>query len=167
MGTKPRKLLVLWHRWFGVLAGLWIIALAATGSVIVFYDELDRWLNPDLHKVSPEQSHRDVQDWIAAANNARPDGFVRLVIMPSHPDGSARLQLAARPGTDGDADGLSLYINPYTAEVIGERRAEVIRLDRRHIMNVIYELHIDFLLGQYMFWFFGLVGFLWLLDHVV
>ncbi|HEY7885893.1 MAG TPA: PepSY-associated TM helix domain-containing protein [Cellvibrionaceae bacterium] len=168
MKIKTRPLLVLWHRWFGLLAGLWIVALAATGSAIVFYDELDRALNPDLHKVKAGAEPLPIKTLISAATTYKPDAFVRFINMPNDPGSSIRLSLGARPdASHSDADGLSLYLDPYTANIIGERRAGELRLDRRHVMNVIYELHIDFLLGQTVFWLLGLVAFLWLIDHFI
>ena len=50
--ARVRQALLLWHRWFGLGAALWLLLLAITGSAITFYDELDTWLNPDL-RVAP------------------------------------------------------------------------------------------------------------------
>ena len=43
-----RRALRMWHRWFGLAAGLWLLLLAITGSAITYYEELDHALNGDL-----------------------------------------------------------------------------------------------------------------------
>ena len=50
--VKLRPILVVWHRWFGLLAGLWLFALGLTGSILVFHDEIDQALNHDLLRVA-------------------------------------------------------------------------------------------------------------------
>ena len=48
---RPRHALKLWHRWFGLIAGLWLALLAVTGIAVTFYDELDSTLNADWRTV--------------------------------------------------------------------------------------------------------------------
>ena len=47
-----RKPLVLLHRYAGLAMTFFLIVVAVTGSVLAFYHELDRWLNPELLTVS-------------------------------------------------------------------------------------------------------------------
>ncbi|MDZ4321128.1 MAG: PepSY-associated TM helix domain-containing protein, partial [Phenylobacterium sp.] len=47
-----RRALRLWHRWFGLAAGVWLLLLALTGSAITYYEELDHALNGDLRQVA-------------------------------------------------------------------------------------------------------------------
>jgi uncharacterized iron-regulated membrane protein len=168
MKIKTRALLLLWHRWFGIVAAVWLLAMAVTGAVLVFYDELDQMLNPDLHLTQSRGPVLPVARWVDAAAAYQPQGFVRTLHLPATPQAAVFVELGARPhATDPDVDGLTLYLDPYTAEILGERQHGVLRLDRRHIMNVIYELHLDLLLGPPMLWFLGLVSLLWIIDHVI
>ncbi|MGQ0591137.1 MAG: PepSY domain-containing protein [Gammaproteobacteria bacterium] len=43
-----RKLFVLIHRYAGLVMTVFLILVGVTGSVLAFYQELDRWLNPEL-----------------------------------------------------------------------------------------------------------------------
>jgi len=65
MANLPRwrPALRAWHRWFGLGAALWLLLLALTGSVIAFYDELDRALNPDWRgvAVASPTAHREAE----------------------------------------------------------------------------------------------------------
>lgn len=168
MKLKTRTLLLLCHRWFGIVAAVWLLAMAVTGAVLVFYDELDQLLNPDLHTTQSRGIALPVARWVEAVTAYQPEGFVRAFHLPDTPQATVFVELGARPhATNPEVEGLTLYLDPYTAEIVGERQHDVLRLDRRHIMNVIYELHLDLLLGPPMLWFLGLVSLLWILDHLI
>lgn len=168
MRQQVRKVLRLWHRWFGLLASVWLLLLALTGSILVFYDEIDTALNADLHTVSAKGTQLPASEWIQAAVNSQPGTYAGFAILPTEPNESAMVSLGALPeGGNPAADGLNVYVDPYSGNILGSRRDGVISLDRRHIMAVIYELHLDLLLGEKMVWFLGLVSLLWLIDHVV
>ncbi|WP_273240803.1 PepSY-associated TM helix domain-containing protein [Hyphomonas atlantica corrig.] len=163
-GLRVRPLLVFWHRWFGLFAALWLALMGITGSAIVYYDELDTWMNPDLQRVERGNAFAPVSEWEATANAAFPDQFVRFVDFPESETRSARLSMSPRPGTT--ATDLEAYIDPYTAELLGTRAHDVVSLSPRYLMNFLYELHLDLHLGPMMVWFLGLVALLWILDHV-
>ncbi|MFT4090939.1 MAG: PepSY-associated TM helix domain-containing protein [Asticcacaulis sp.] len=164
--VRLRPWLVLWHRWFGILGAVWLILLGLTGSAIVYYDELDAWLNADLRRVEAGQIVLPVQTLVEAAQSAYPDRFVRFVDMPSQPQSSVLVSMPLRPDAPAGVEEVDVFVNPYTAEVLGERTHED-GLGRRHIMNFLYGLHMDLHLGPYMVWFLGLVSLLWVIDHLI
>ncbi|MGQ0591136.1 MAG: PepSY domain-containing protein, partial [Gammaproteobacteria bacterium] len=43
-----RHVWVLLHRYAGLAMTVFLILVGVTGSVLAFYHELDRWLNPEL-----------------------------------------------------------------------------------------------------------------------
>ena len=157
-----RAILVLWHRWFGLFAALWLALMGLTGSAIVFYDELDTWLNQDLRSTHNSGRQTPVDSWIAAAEAHRPGGKAYFADLPNEAGETAYVTLAFPEGEHGP---LNVYIDPHSGAVLGERELGVVRFDRRHVMNLLYDLHLDLLLGDTMYWFLGLVAFLWLLDH--
>jgi uncharacterized iron-regulated membrane protein len=166
--VKIRPLLVLWHRWFGLFGAIWLLAMAVTGVILVFYSELDQALNADLYFVEPQGARLPVSTWIESAESARPNSYVKILHLPDGTDSAAVLQLSPQPGSMLDHGHPSqLFVDPYTAIVLGERELGELSLDRRNIMNVFYGLHMDLLLGETMFLFLGLIAFLWIIDHVV
>lgn len=168
MKIKARPLLVLCHRWFGLFAAVWLLAMAITGSILVFYSELDEALNADLYFVKPQSESLPVSAWLASVEAAKPNSFVRILNFPTAPGTTAVLQLSDLPEAEAASPHpLILYVNPYTAEIVGERELGVPSLGRRHIMNVLYGLHLDLLLGEPMLIFLGLVALLWVIDHIV
>ncbi len=167
MTLKLRPTLVLWHRWFGLFAALWLILMAVTGSIIVFYNEADTALNPHLRRVTPKGEMVSASRIVKAAEAYAPGTFVTLINMPEEADRSAWVFIKARKGSGAQvAGGTYLLIDPYSAEVLGKRVFGASRLDRQHLMDMIYQLHVDLLLGEWMVIFLGVVAFLWFLDHV-
>lgn len=168
MNIKFRPLLVVWHRWFGLFSAVWLVAMAATGSILVFYSELDQALNADLYFVTPQEKPLPVKDWVETIESSRPSSFVSTLHLPDRPDMAAQLYISPRPEMTGSvAHPIQIFVDPYTATVIGERELGVLSFNRRHIMNIFYELHMDLLLGETMFFFLSFVALLWLIDHIV
>ena len=167
MNIRWRKGLVVWHRWFGLFAALWLTLMGITGSIIVFYDELDVALNPASRKVTPGSGPLPVSEVVQAAEAHRPGSYAGLVDLPRTDDEPMRVFLRSQKGSGAEiAPGTYLLMDPYRATVLSERAFGAFRLDREHLMDFIYELHIDLMLGPWMVWFLGLVAFLWIIDHI-
>jgi uncharacterized iron-regulated membrane protein len=169
VSAKLRTALVVVHRWFGVVGGLWLLALALTGSILVFYEEIDGALNPDLAPL-PTLGPGATFDAIAAAAVERhPGSYASFVHLPHHAGEPMAVYLAPRAGVDPESvpAGLHVFVDPATGGARGERVWGAPRLDRRHFAPFLYKLHMDLHLGAPMAWFLGLLGLAWALDHVV
>ena len=161
--VRWRTGLLFLHRWFGLLAAVWLLLLAFTGSAITFYDELDTWLNPELRSVpgytlQPATS-MPVESAIRQAQRAHPGFEPRHIDLPDA-DGESI-------GMIGQAEGatMEVFADPRDGGVLGARRNGEIAFERRQVMDLLYGLHIDLLLGPEMTAFLGFVALLWLLDH--
>ena len=162
---RPRHALKLWHRWFGLVAGLWLALLAATGIAVTFYDELDRALNADWRTVPASARVAPVGDAIAAAERALPGFAPTMIEVPG--DRSDSLWMMGRAPVDGSPRPIQIFADPRDGSILGWRESGAIKFDRRHAMDIVYGLHIDLLAGPWMTWFFGLVSLLWVIDHGV
>lgn len=160
---RPRHALKLWHRWFGLVAGLWLALLAATGIAVTFYDELDSALNADWRAVPVSETAAPIGDAIAAAQRTLPGFAPNMIELPGHPGDS--LWMMGRAPIGGSPRQVQLFADPRDGSVLGWREVGAIVFDRRHAMDLIYGLHIDLLAGPWMTWFFGLVSLLWVIDH--
>ncbi|EKU74045.1 Uncharacterized iron-regulated membrane protein [Sphingobium sp. YR657] len=161
-----RRVLRLWHRCFGIGAGLWLLLLAVTGCAITFYDELDRWLNPDWRHIAQPWTDAPQLD-AALANAARrlPAFTPRLIDLPDAPSHSILIVGSlARPG-EGPRPA-QLFADPRNGHVLGWREGGRLAFDRHHVMDTLYALHMDLMLGETMAWFLGLVALAWVLDHL-
>lgn len=164
---KRRRFARAWHRWFGILGGLWLLLLALTGSAIAFYSELDSWLNPDLRTVAHAVDRpAAVDEALARAGVALPGFAASNILLPAHPHGT--IWMVGRAPLGGERpQPVHLFADPRDGRVLGWREPGRIALGRRHLMDVVYGLHIDLLAGQWVTWFFGFVSLTWLVDHVI
>lgn len=140
-----RTVLLVAHRWFGLLAAVWLLLLAATGCAITFYDELDTWLNPELRRV-PEYTLQPatavpVERAIGRARLTYPGFEARHIDLPDA-DGESI-------GMLGHVDGVAMeaFADPRDGRVLGARLNGQVAFDRRQVMDLLYGLHMDLLLG--------------------
>lgn len=165
-----RRLLQVWHRWFGILGAVWILALSATGAVIVFYSELEGLLNPHLYYTELSGEPLTPGQILDAAERQIPGAYLRYMNLPDAPDSGQTVAAFMAPrinAPEPPPGGLQVFIDPFSGEVLGQRVFGAAGLDRLHLMPFIYQLHIDLLAGGAMVWFLGLVTFLWLIDQVL
>ncbi len=162
-----RSALLLWHRWFGLIAAAWLFIFGLTGAVIVFYQEIDQGLNPEWRAPMPEGARPRVDGLIEAAQATRPGAHVFFIDLPDGKAEPARITFNARDdAAEPLPSGLQVFGNPYTGEILGERRFGALKLDRPHIATVIYQLHVNLMLGPVFTWLAALVAFLWIFDHI-
>ncbi len=152
------------HRWFGLLAALWLLLLSLTGSAIVFYDELDRWLNPGLRLVPAGAAMAPVEVVAGNAAGALPGFRPRFVDLPNRA-GDTVMLLGSAPLPGGGEGAVQLFADPRDGAVLGWRLVEPLSLAPRDLMNGLYALHMDLMLGPAVAWFLGLVALGWVLDH--
>lgn len=154
------------HRWFGLLAVLWLLPLALTGSAITFYDELDRWLNPDWRTVSFHDSPSALDQALVAASQYLPGFTARFLDIPNRA-GDAIAMIGTAEIGGGEAVSVQLFADPRDGSVLGWRQTEVLSFDRRHLMDTLYALHMDLMLGPVVAWVLGLMALFWIIDHVI
>lgn len=163
-GRRWRSLLRAGHRWFGLAGALWLILMSLTGSAIVFYGELDRWLNPDLWTVPASEVAAPLDRAVERAGEALPGFAPRFIDLPDAPDDA--VMMTGTVAQDGAAArSVQVFTDPRDGTVLGWRFFETVAFDRRHLMTMLYDLHLDLMLGPAMTWFLGLVALLWIADH--
>ncbi len=132
------------HLYLGLALGL-IIALAGlTGSLLVFYIDLDEWLNPQLiiaQTSTPRQSYENVFQALRQAEPNRLNAW-RLEI-PDQPQRAitARYYKPQETAEHGFAP-LMLSVDPYSGRVIDNR------FWGDFVMTWLYDLHYTLLLGD-------------------
>lgn len=162
---RLRRGLRLWHRAFGLGAGLWLVLLALTGSAIAFHDELDGWLNVDLRRVPTGSVARpDVAAALRAAANALPGFSARYIDLPNV-DGESLSMLGSAPLGRGEDSTVQVFVDPRNAQLLGWRDLEHLSLHPHHLVNTLYVVHTELLLHETGVWLIGLLALLWTLDH--
>ena len=163
--TAARRLWLQLHTYLGLSIGVLWVLLGLTGSILVFYLQLDLWINPEIAVTSsqPVASQQAVFDVL---DEAYPDRHASWRIeQPLHPGWpimaryytpveKAHLQFAP----------LMVTVDPATLTVSSER------FWGEFLMTWIYNLHYNLLLdkiGKTLIGIFGLVSLISLLSGII
>lgn len=154
-----RKLWLKTHRVLGLTVGLLFVLLGLTGSLLVFDHAIDEWLNPEVLLTQGEGEQQPVEAIIAAAETAFPGNT------PAHSATTPRIENGVwtvwfPSGTRENRTFTSVHVDPYTAEVTGQR------VWGQHLMTWIYRLHFRLLGGETGGIIVGLSGILILISLI-
>lgn len=150
---KFRKLCLAFHRYLALFFGVIFVLLGTTGSLLVFYVEIDQWLNPQLavsHHNMPRQSKEAV---FGALQSAHPllNGPWRLE-MPLT-EGRPLMARYYPPGERHHTTApLMISVNPHNLEISSTR------VWGDFAMTWIYDLHFNLLLNEFGIMLIGILG---------
>ncbi|MEY4767614.1 MAG: hypothetical protein RL637_253 [Pseudomonadota bacterium] len=127
------------HLYLGLSAGIIFVIAGLTGSLLVFYIEIDEWLNPALHleKSITFESKISYEAILTSLHQAHPQrtGAWRMEL----PRDSQSMMMARyyKPEETHHLHfaPLIVWINPYTAKVISSR------FWGQYLMTWLYDLH--------------------------
>ena len=137
----------IWHYSRGFV-GMSIAALlfmaGLTGAILAFYNDVDKVLNPIFYHVKPSGKLLAPPVLIAKLEQARPEILVWYQQYPKIPGETAMMSAQARPNAQGTYPAIQsdiFYVNPYTAEIVGEKYWGKCCLEPENLLNFLYELH--------------------------
>jgi uncharacterized iron-regulated membrane protein len=111
------------HLWTGLLAGLLIALLGLSGSALVFRADIERWQVSDWLTVPPQGERHSLDEAVARALREYPERELSKVLVPEAAHESIEVVLQLRnPPTLKAADLISVYVDPYRLQILGERR---------------------------------------------
>ena len=162
-----RKLWLEIHLWLGLIAGAVLLIVGLTGSILVFWQEIDTALNPALHQVQapPEgrPAYRPLSEIVSTADAVMPLGAKRsTVYYPRDKDLAFWFFYEVPSAVPEQPDSLNVFVNPYTGQITGTRIWQSADSVFKHcFMAFIFELHDDLLLGwDRGSWIVGVIGIL-------
>lgn len=132
------------HRWFGLLAGLLLVVIGISGSLLIFSQELDQTLYPQLLQVQPQAEMRSHQSLVEIAKTAQPNLKLHRITVPRSPEATYTVMMV-----DANGDYTDIYLNPYTGTVLGSRPW------KQTLAGFLVELHVHLFAGD---WGMQLVG---------
>lgn len=132
-----RGVLLVLHRGLGIFLGLYFVLMGLTGSLLMFATEIDTRFNPQLLTVTPQKQQLPLSRIVAAVRREHPDAALRSVRVPRKADGVYEFRLGHSP-----LELKQVFVNPYTAHVLGERRRA------GTLLGFTYYLHSTLMLGQ-------------------
>lgn len=157
---KNRQRWLSLHLYLGLIFAVFLATASITGSLLVFYIELDELNNPELlvkDSTSPRQSYQKIFDAIKDSEPSR-TGAWRLEI-PEQNDRmiSARFYKPAETHDHGFAP-MMIHVDPYSAKVVSKR------FWGQYLMTWIYDLHYTLLLETTGKWTMAVIGLILLIS---
>jgi len=119
------------HLYGALIAGLFLIVLGVTGSILAFQEELDHLLNPSLFKIAPQEQTLPLSAIQDSLHKTYPDKTFWRYWLP---------QAADKPYV-AQFRGTQFFINSHTGEIIGSRQTPT-------ILDNIRALHTSLWLGK-------------------
>ncbi|WP_447980420.1 PepSY-associated TM helix domain-containing protein [Candidatus Nitrospira bockiana] len=129
----PRKLLLVLHRWLGLLVSAVVIVIGLTGAALVFETEIDEALHPELWRVVPGGVPLSLDALLDAVHAAYPSERLEWIELHAAPDHSVILHTVG---------GRQIFVDPYSAAVLGERKYE------NTFFGTMFSLHRTLLAGE-------------------
>jgi len=140
-----RRVLAWLHRWVSLSAGLLLVVLGLSGSLLVWQSEIDATLNPGWFQPLPacaapaadDAAQPPVARVLAVLQQHAPGRQAAIVVAPHQP--GAAYQVWERR----DADGLRRehFIDAACGRYLGMRDRGRVIWDARHLVPTVYELH--------------------------
>ncbi|GIL38241.1 PepSY-associated TM helix domain-containing protein [Roseiterribacter gracilis] len=158
LSPRTRRFLVKFHRWTGLLIGLWIVMQSLTGLAIVWREDLDRLLMPSLLRGSGGPVVIDVQTALDAVRAVAPDTRVSRIELPAYKDGVYRAWLGS---SGGSLNARIATVDPSNGNVLGVLPLAAIPGE------LLFRLHYALLAGDDGRFVVGLLGTTYLLFLLI
>lgn len=130
-----RRLLFLVHLYAGLGVGLVLAVAGLSGSVLVFGDELDRTLHPELRRVVPTGERVPVSQVLAAVVESQGGRMPRHLRFLEREDAPVEAWMDSHGGP-------RVYVDPYSGAVLGVRAAE------QGLVGKLRSLHVSLFAGK-------------------
>lgn len=165
---KIRPFWVLAHRYVGLAMTVFLIIVGLTGSLLAFYAELDRAVNPSFYVDADGRRPLDFDVLIEKAEGYAPQAQIRSLWFTPN---AANLSVAPRAdpstGQPYALDYDQLILDPYTGAELGRRTWGAISEGTINLMPFLYKLHYDLALDDAGMWILGITALVWTLDSFV
>jgi uncharacterized iron-regulated membrane protein len=123
----------LWHRYMGLIAGIFMIIVGLTGAVMVFRTEISHLANYALTHVQPQGEQVSIASMYETIKTNYSD--YKIDYLEEMPGGSYDFWLSK------DEETTSVFVNPYTGNILGTWNHDDIWLSK------VVELHYSLLGG--------------------
>lgn len=132
---RTRRAVFNLHLYIGLTAGLFVVLSGLTGSMLVFREEIEELMHPELMVTAVRGERVPVQAVLDTAKRAYPEDSLVSMRMPRTAQQTYVLKM-------NDAHGLSVYADPYSGEILGAHRQE------DTLMGWIALVHTELLMGE-------------------
>lgn len=117
-----RKILFWCHLATGVIAGIVVLIMSVTGVLLTYEKQMVAWADTRNYQVAPPSANATrlpVETLLAKARETQPGANLSTITLRADTKEPAAIALAANPGA-GPGNARTLFVNPYTGDVLGE-----------------------------------------------
>ena len=146
------------------MAGFLIVA-SLTGSLLAFYPELERLINPQFYSRQTTGDKLDLATLAERAEQQAPGIRVESVTMEANQGATL---IGVSPDVSGSDPGFNdLFMDPYTGSILDRRQFGAISDGWINFMSFVYQLHYALALGKFGIWVLGFCALIWTIDCFV
>ena len=162
-----RKLLLILHRWTGLIVALAVVFTGLTGAVIPYHDQIRSLVAGDVWDAAPPVPDAPVMSGLELKRIVEEEtggevSFIRLVPDPDH-----ALSVFVRPRTGEPPLPFQQYfLDPYTGDIRARVRFADLRDGPINIAPFLVSLHYSLAAGQTGRLILGLAALAWLLLSI-
>lgn len=170
---KPvlRPAVVLVHRWVGLALAGFLLLAGLTGALLAWHEELDAWASPQLLRVALPTPGTAMLSPLVLRDKVQaqyPEAYAAMAYLRQEPGHAAVVRLFGRPspatGELGEPSSDQVFVNPYTGQILGERKWGDITQGMKNLVPFIYRLHYSLALDAAGSTLLGIVALLWMVD---
>jgi uncharacterized iron-regulated membrane protein len=149
------------HRYIGILVGFLLAILGLTGSALVFHEEINHFLYPQLMHVEPQGKTISLQK-VSDIVLQYPDYKLQAIALSRKADEPFHTIVRSQKSLS------DVYINPYNGEILGTivRDGQRWVFDHRALMEIIEQVHTSFLAGEPGKFLVGICGILLIIRAI-
>jgi uncharacterized iron-regulated membrane protein len=149
------------HTWTSLLSVLFLLMLCITGLPLIFHDEIDAWLEPDIQapQLPGAIPAAPLDDIIASVRRKNPGQYVLLCGWNDERPNTVSIALSKTP-VPRPGEFRRLIVDSRTANVIGEIGQD------KSAMDIVLTLHKDMFIGLPGELFLGFMGLVFVLSIV-
>lgn len=159
-GARKRGLWLSIHRWLGIGLGVWFALVGATGSILVFEDAIDAWLNPGLLTTAKRGPWLPPEAIVARATDEHDLGRIEKIRFPQAAGEVYRLTIRVAPARRVGSERIEATFDPVDGRLLGTRKVEALGFGAPHVLKTLYEFHRNVLLGEIGSNIVGIAGLL-------
>lgn len=169
-----RQFFVLMHRYVGLVMAIFLIIVGLTGALIAFFDEIDDYINHDLAHADKPFETAPLIDPFTLRNKVLkeyPNANINYLELSQKDNHATVFYLTPKINPANSKPyplaHSQIYVNPYTANIIGKRNGNKISESWKNIMPFVYELHYALAIGSFGSYVLGIVALFWTVDCFV
>lgn len=130
-----RRLILTLHLVLGLGVGLILVSAGLTGSVLVWRQEIDALLDPELLRADRGPARAPLQQVLETVKGAYPEVPIVQFRLPKSPESTIEV-------VGGGAEPLQIFVDPYRAEILGARG------ETETFVNALFHWHTSLLAGE-------------------